>query len=231
MVLFPATPMAVFFDLDGVLFDTESLYRDALRETANARGIDVPRILCDRMVGLHSQAARTLLREHVGNCEDLDDVWDGAAKLIAAKFDTDLRLKPGVIELLDTLDEFAIPKAVVTSSSHKTATHHLEAFNLIDRFEAVVASGDCERTKPWPDPYLMAARIFNKPPQSCLALEDSHLGVRSAVAAGVPTIMVPDLLPANAEMRRMARSVMVDLLEVNARLREACLAPLGRIDG
>ncbi|TCV94547.1 HAD superfamily hydrolase (TIGR01509 family) [Luteibacter rhizovicinus] len=223
MVLFPATPMAVFFDLDGVLFDTEILYRDALRETATAAEIDVPLSLCDRMVGLHAQAARMLLREHVGNDIDLDELWSAAAGCIRRKLETELRVKAGAIELLDTLDEFGIPRAVVTSSSHMVATHHLEASGLRDRFDAVVASGDCERTKPYPDPYLLAARILNKPPLCCLALEDSHLGVRSSVAAGVPTIMVPDLLPANAEMRRMAIHVANDLHEVNKRLREACI--------
>ncbi|KJV33176.1 HAD family hydrolase [Luteibacter yeojuensis] len=222
MVRFPATPQAIVFDLDGVLFDTEALYRDALLAAAAELGIDIPLALCQRMVGLHGQAARLLLREHVGDGVDLDAVWEGAAERYHAMFETDLRLKPGVLELLATLDEFGLPRAIATSSPHNTAIHHLEAFGLRDRFDALVAAGDCERCKPFPDPYLRAARILNKPASCCLALEDSHAGVRSAVSAGLPTIMVPDLQQPSAELRRLCASVVTGLDEVNAWLRQAC---------
>jgi HAD superfamily hydrolase (TIGR01509 family) len=222
MVRFPAIPQAIVFDLDGVLFDTEALYRDALLAAAAEAGIHMPLSLCQRMVGLHGHAARMLLHEHVGDDTDLDTVWTGTSERYHAMLDTDLRLKPGVTALLDTLDELGMPRAIATSSSHGTAIHHLEAFGLRDRFDALVASGDCERCKPYPDPYLRAARILNKPTGSCLALEDSQAGVRSAVAAGLPTIMVPDLQQPSAELRRLCAGVVGDLDEVNAWLRGAC---------
>ncbi|MDR6936099.1 HAD family phosphatase [Luteibacter sp. 3190] len=220
MVRFPATPQAIVFDLDGVLFDTEALYRDALLAAADEVGIHLPLSLCQRMVGLHGHAARLLLREHVGDEVDLDAVWEGASARYHALFDTDLRLKPGVTRLLDTLDELGIPRAIATSSPHATAIHHLDAFGLRERFDALVASGDCERCKPYPDAYLRAARILNTPTARCLALEDSLAGVRSATAAGVPTIMVPDLQQPSAELRRLCASVAANLDEVNQWLRE-----------
>jgi HAD superfamily hydrolase (TIGR01509 family) len=222
MVRFPAIPQAIVFDLDGVLFDTEALYRDALLAAASDVGIHIPLSLCQRMVGLHGHAARMLLREYVGDEFDLDAIWTGASERYHAMFETDLRLKPGVTALLDTLDEFGLPRAIATSSSHGTAIHHLEAFGLRDRFDALVASGDCERCKPYPDPYLRAARILNKPANCCLALEDSQAGVRSAVAAGLPTIMVPDLQQPSAELRRLCAGVVPDLEVVNDWLRQAC---------
>lgn len=221
MVRFPAIPQAIVFDLDGVLFDTEALYRDALLAAAAEHGIQLPLSLCQRMVGVHGHAARMLLREHVGDGVDLDAVWDGASARYHAMFDTDLRLKPGVMALLDTLDDIGLPRAIATSSSHATAIHHLDAFGLRERFDALVASGDCERCKPYPDPYLRAARILNKPAECCLALEDSLPGVRSATAAGVPTIMVPDLQQPSAELRRLCASVVSGLDEVNGWLRAA----------
>ncbi|MET0935124.1 MAG: HAD family phosphatase [Luteibacter sp.] len=222
MVRFPAIPQAIVFDLDGVLFDTEALYRDALLEAASDLGIHIPLSLCQRMVGLHGHAARMLLREHVGDDIDLDTVWANASERYHAMFETDLRLKPGVTDLLDTLDEFGLPRAIATSSSHGTAIHHLEKFGLRDRFDALVAAGDCERCKPYPDPYLRAARILNKPANCCLALEDSQAGVRSAVSAGLPTIMVPDLQQPSAELRRLCASIVTGLDDVNAWLRQAC---------
>jgi HAD superfamily hydrolase (TIGR01509 family) len=222
MVRFPAIPQAIVFDLDGVLFDTEALYRDALLGAASDLGIQIPLSLCQRMVGLHGHAARMLLREYVGDEVDLDAVWAGASERYHAMFDTDLRLKPGVTALLDTLDEFGLPRAIATSSPHGTAIHHLEAFGLRDRFDALIAAGDCERCKPYPDPYLRAARILNKPANCCLALEDSQAGVRSAVAAGLPTIMVPDLQQPSAELRRLCAGIVTDLDVVNDWLRQAC---------
>lgn len=222
MVRFPATPHAIVFDLDGVLFDTEVLYRDALLAAAADVGIHLPLSLCQRMVGLHGHAARVLLHEHVGDDVDLDTVWTGASARYHAMLDTDLRLKPGVTALLDTLDEFNLPRAIATSSPHATAIHHLEAYGLRDRFDALIASGDCERCKPFPDPYLRAARILNMPAARCLALEDSHVGVRSAVAAGVPTIMVPDLQHPSAELRRVCAGIATGLDEVNGWLRDVC---------
>jgi len=89
---------------------------------------------------------------------------------------------------------------------------------LADRFDAVVAFGDYVRGKPAPDPYLRAAQMLNVAPTDCLALEDSHHGVRAAVAAGMQTVMVPDLLPATEEIRLLCKFVARDLHDVRAYL-------------
>ena len=63
-----------------------------------------------------------------------------------------LRLKAGVVELLDVLDELGLPRAIATSSRHEDVRHHLSAHGLLDRFRAIVAQGDYVRGKPNPDP-------------------------------------------------------------------------------
>ncbi len=89
--------------------------------------------------------------------------------------------------------------------------HHLGAHDLGDRFHHIVASGDYAAGKPAPDPYLLAAARLGIEPRFCLALEDSHNGVRSAAAAGMMTIMVPDLLEATDEIRGLCTFVVRDL--------------------
>ncbi len=84
--------------------------------------------------------------------------------------------------------------------------HHLAAHGLEARFHAVVGAGDYAAGKPAPDPFLTAAARLGVAPQACLALEDSHNGVRSAVAAGMMTVMVPDLLPPTGEIRGLLHS-------------------------
>jgi HAD superfamily hydrolase (TIGR01509 family) len=122
-----------------------------------------------------------------------------------------LAVKPGTHELLDALDALGLPRGIATSSSHKTVQHHLGAHGLGGRFHQIVASGDYAAGKPAPDPYLLAAKRLGVAPPLCLALEDSHNGVRSAAAAGMMTIMVPDLLEATEEISGLCTFVVRDL--------------------
>ena len=78
----------------------------------------------------------------------------------------------------------------------------------------LVAQGDYAAGKPAPDPFLRAAERLGVAPELCLALEDSHNGVRSAASAGMMTVMIPDLLEATEEMRGLCRAVARDLHEV-----------------
>ncbi|MDZ4317899.1 MAG: HAD family phosphatase, partial [Phenylobacterium sp.] len=128
--------------------------------------------------------------------------------------ETQLCLKAGVIELLDLLDETALPRGIATSSRHQDAEHHLATQDLRQRFHTVVAQGDYARGKPNPDPFLTAAARLGVAPEFCLALEDSHNGVRAAAAAGMMTIMVPDLLDPTEEMRSLCIRIARDLHEV-----------------
>jgi HAD superfamily hydrolase (TIGR01509 family) len=128
--------------------------------------------------------------------------------------ETRLALKPGALELLDTLDQFRLPRAIATSSSRRTVERHLTAHNLMGRFEEIVAHGDYDRGKPAPDPFLKAAERLGVEPRLCLALEASHNGIRSASSAGMMTVMVPDLLEPTDEIRALCIFVARDLHDV-----------------
>ena len=122
-----------------------------------------------------------------------------------------LPLKPGAAELLDRLDALGLPRAIATSSSHGTVAANLARHDLGQRFHAVVAHGDYANGKPAPDPFVVAARRLGIAPEHCLALEDSHNGVRSAASAGMMTVMVPDLVAANDEMAALCAAIVDDL--------------------
>jgi len=119
-----------------------------------------------------------------------------------------------VVELLDHLDAAAVPRAIATSSSHAAVQRTLGPSGILPRFDAVVAAGDYARGKPNPDPFLTAAARLDMPPEDCLALEDSHNGVRAAHAAGMMTVMVPDLLEATDEMRAKCLAIAESLHHV-----------------
>ena len=120
----------------------------------------------------------------------------------------------------DLLDALGLPRAIATSSAHETVQAHLSAHGLTHRFDVVVGHGDYAQSKPAPDPFLLAAERLAVPAAFCLALEDSHNGVRAAHAAGMMTVMVPDLLPATDEMRSLCLAIAESLHEVRALLAE-----------
>ncbi len=206
-------PTAVIFDMDGLLFDSEALYRDAIIAAACELGhrFTVEDFL--KLVGRPWSANRVTLQDHIGPAGDVDTFWAAWMKKYEC-MKARLALKAGVIEMLDRLDALRLPRAICTSSSHADVEYNLSLHALVGRFNAVIASEDYARGKPFPDPFLQAARVLGVAPAECLALEDSHSGIRAAAAAGMQTVMVPDLLPATEEVARLCKFVARDLHEV-----------------
>lgn len=210
----PRPPAALVFDMDGLLFDTETVAEEAFLAAAAEAGHQATKPLFRQLVGRPWPANRELLLAHYGAGFAVDvfrEVWLRHYQHLLA---TRLTLKPGVVELLETLDKLKLPRAIATSSSLPTVRHHLTTHGLSARFDAIVAHGDYAAGKPAPDPFLAAAARLDVEPGLCLALEDSHNGVRSAAAAGMMVIMVPDLLEPTEEMRRLSTGVLRDLHEV-----------------
>lgn len=207
-----AWPRAIVFDMDGLLVNTETLAMDALSKAAGDFGLDLPEGFGKSLIGVPSDRCRELLFDHIGSSVAADRLLAAADALLHTAIDQGrLRLQPGVSELLAWLDAQALPRAVATSSSRAKAWHHLTAAGIAGRFDVVVTRDDVRRGKPWPDLYLHAAHSLRQSPRDCLALEDSCNGVRAACAAGMPVVMVPDLLVPDDAMREQADAVVADL--------------------
>lgn len=207
----PIRPAAVIFDMDGLIFDTETLYQEAFLAAATAGGHDLPATVIQRTIGVPWTRSRLMLLEHMGSDFPVDQYFTQVIGHFESLAATQLRLKPGVVELLDLLDQLEMPRCITTSSAHATVQSHLAAHDLADRFPVVVGHGDYAASKPAPDPFLMAAKRLGVAPTLCLALEDSHNGVRSASAAGMMTVMVPDLLGPTPEIRSLCMGIVDDL--------------------
>jgi HAD superfamily hydrolase (TIGR01509 family) len=203
----PRDVAAVVFDMDGLLVDTETVFRDVMMDVSRRRGVHLPLEVFLRMVGLQSASSRVVAMDHFGPEFDFDGWMADTWELAHARMAVGVVVKAGVFELLDDLEARGIPRAVATSSGHATVQRQLGPNGLLARFQAVVAAGDYARGKPNPDPFLTAAARLGVDPVCCLALEDSHNGVRAAHAAGMMTIMVPDLLEATSEMRSLCVAV------------------------
>ena len=226
-MVFPRPIKAVVFDMDGLLVDTEALIRDVYLELAEARGVVMPDHVFHRMIGLPNAASDAVARAHFGPDFPLEALHADVTARLHAACEAGVALKAGVVELLDHLDTAKLPRAIATSSSHASVKRTLGPSGILPRFDAVVAAGDYAVGKPSPDPFLVAAARLGAAPENCLALEDSHNGVRAAHAAGMMTVMVPDLLEPTDEMRAKCLAIAASLHHVRAMIASPLLREKG----
>jgi HAD superfamily hydrolase (TIGR01509 family) len=191
----------VIFDMDGLMVDTERIARIAWNEAARLHGREMSDEIFGAMIGRPDRASRALLEEKFGPAFDFE-----AAALDCGRIFEDyvarhgLPTKPGIREILTALSARKIPLGVATSTRHKVARQRLESLDLAKYFSQLVGGDEIPRGKPQPDIYLEAIRRLGIDATTSYALEDSYAGIRSAHAAGLRVIMVPDLLPPTPEI-------------------------------
>jgi HAD superfamily hydrolase (TIGR01509 family) len=101
-----------------------------------------------------------------------------------------LKAVPEVLEHIEATYK-QIPFAVVSGSTRDSVTASLRTLNILDRFEALVCAGDYQRSKPDPQPFLIAAEKLGVASESCLVFEDTDMGIQAATAAGMASVKVP----------------------------------------
>jgi HAD superfamily hydrolase (TIGR01509 family) len=217
-VSLPRPVKAVVFDMDGLMLDSEAAWWKACSKTSAAMGRDFPYEVFLSIVGLTPGPTYERVSAHFGADFDMA-AWQAAMGVeLRALYAAGVAMKAGVVELLDHLDALRLPRAVATSSSRRTLEISLGAHGLVARFDAIITRESVTEHKPHPAPYLAAARALGVDPADCLALEDSHNGVRSASSAGMMTVMVPDLLDPTDEIAGLCVRVARDLHEVRGLL-------------
>lgn len=214
----PRRPVAVLFDMDGTMLESERLLRDAWRQAAAEQQVAADDALWLGMVGLSESASQAWLHRHLP-AATAAALRLRAHALYRRRAAGGLPVKPGLVDLLRALCAAGLPRAVVTSTAHARALERLQASGLLPWFAFVVGGDDVARPKPAADPYRLAARRLGVDPRRCLAIEDSITGVRAALAAGMDVVQVPDLVPPDAGQRALGQRVMASLAQVHAWLR------------
>ncbi len=205
----------VLFDMDGVLFDTESLYNRMDIEVARDMGYSIDFSLTSQMLGANAAHCRNVLLTALGPDFEYDAFSKEVHKRAFATMEKEgLTIKPGAVSLLQYLTENNYKKAVASSSNCAVIQHHLELTNFTHYFDAIVGGDMVTHSKPHPSIFITAASAVGLAPNQCLAIEDSFNGVRSAAAAGCLTVMVPDMLPPNEEIKEIATIVLPSLEEL-----------------
>lgn len=182
---------AVIFDMDGVLLDSEEVW-DAVRETyVRERGGRYDAEVQRAMMGMSSREWARYLHDSAEVPDEPDEINAEVVRRMLTAYREHLPLVPGAVEAVQRLAE-EFPLGLASSSNRPLIDTALELAGLTRFFRATVSSEEVDRGKPAPDVYLETARRLGVAPENCAAIEDSHSGIRSARAAGMRVIAIPN---------------------------------------
>ena len=203
---------ALLIDMDGTLVETESRWWQAEIKVMESHGSTWDIEDQNQAIGGPLQAVADYMaaKAKTDGKQIHKEIVEAMLKTFSEK---PCELIPGWFEILTEAKSTGLKIALVTASNRILAEALIETSKLDHYFDAVITSDDLPRTKPHPDPYLHAAEIFQFDPLECLVFEDSNTGITSSLAAGMPTIALPDrvLLDARRGMKILKGLKGVDL--------------------
>jgi len=205
--------------MDGLLLDSERPIRDAWLSAA--ADLNAPLTEADYLsvVGRNEREGDArLLEVFGGNAALLGATRRRADALLGARFGAaPFDVKPGALRLLRALHGAAIPCAVASSTARREVERRLERAGLLGFFSAVCGGDEVSRGKPEPDLYRLAVERLGVEAHHCVAFEDSNYGARSALAAGLAVVVVPDLKPAEPQWQARCLAVLASLDQASER--------------
>lgn len=206
---------AVVFDMDGVIFDSERLVIECWKVIACKYGIVDVETVCRDCLGINKEASRMKFLEYYGENFPYDAYKSEMSALYHERYSGGrLPMKPGIKELLIFLRENGKHTALASSTRKQVVTQELTDAGLMGYFDEIICGDMVARSKPEPDIYLKACECLGVAPENAYAVEDSYNGIRSAAAAGLKPVMVPDLAEPTVEMEALAEVILPSLLEV-----------------
>jgi HAD superfamily hydrolase (TIGR01509 family) len=185
------TVEAVVFDLDGVLIESEEVWDEVRKAYVRERGGRYDPEIQRAMMGMSSTEWSRFLHETARVPDSPEQINDAVVQLMLEAYGEHLPLVGGAIEAVERLAG-AYRLGLASSSNRPLIDTVLRAAGLDGYFTATVSSEEVARGKPAPDVYLEAARRLDVAATSCAAVEDSHGGIRSAKAAGMRVLAIPN---------------------------------------
>ena len=208
----PSEIAAVVFDLDGVLLDSEAAWVEVKREFTEENGGRWKQSAELDMLGMSSTEWSRYMHDDLAVPVPPEQISSEVAGRLVERYRQRLPLLPGAVEAVRSLAR-DWPLALATSSNRNVIDLVLEEAGIADAFAATVSSEEVARGKPAPDVYLDAARKLEVDPGACVAIEDSSNGIRSAHAAGMAVIAIPNRdFPPEPDALALA-AIVLDSLE------------------
>ena len=208
---------AVVFDMDGVIFDTEKLYRRFQLEEGLARGIpeELMNKACDRIAGGNKYTNKKAFEEIIGMGIDyFENREKMLGRLDAYIQKNGVELKPGVVETLSYLKDKNIKIGLATSTVRDRAEKLLTEHDILKYFDKLIFGDMVPNGKPAPDIYLKACEVLNVKPENAIAVEDSINGIVSSGKAGMYPVMVIDLIRPNETIKEYVKQIYDVMTEI-----------------
>ncbi|MEK7485338.1 MAG: HAD family phosphatase [Planctomycetota bacterium] len=206
---------SIIFDMDGLLLDSERIYRTAWQKATQEQGFSLSDSGYEEMIGRSTHEGEMILAERLSskfNVALFKNRWETIRDTIIEK--SGVPLKPGVNEILSFLEGKKIRKAIATSSTRKDALKSLAGHSVLQQMDALITADQVQRSKPAPDLFLKALETLKAQALHTLVLEDSEAGVRAAQTAQIRVILVPDLKSPQPSIRKVAFRCFSSLFEV-----------------
>lgn len=200
------------FDMDGLLFDTERLFRDGWNEMARKFGQVPDPNFSVAVAGTSGAGQRKVIHRFYPEV-DAFAFQEGCIAYVARILEEGPPKKPGMEEILSFFRNQSIRMAVASSSRRTMIWDNLRRAGIEAYFDAVISGDEVSRGKPEPDIFLLAAQRLGCVPEDCYVFEDGINGVRAGIAAGCATVMIPDLFPPTEELRKGCAGIYPNLLE------------------
>lgn len=205
----------VIFDMDGLMFDTESLAVQTWIKAGNTYGIDISESIVIESVGRDIFGAEKVFKKHLGYDFPYYEIRSLRLKYAHDHIDENgIPVKKGLYELLEFLEDKPVLKAVATSTERERTEHLLLSASVKDKFDVIVCGDDVSNGKPEPDIFLAAARKLKCKREECVVLEDSANGIIAASRANMIPLLIFDLKKPENEIEKLAIKTFNSLLEV-----------------
>ena len=214
---------AVVFDMDGVIFDSERCCLNIWKEIAEEKGLSSIGEVFYKCIGTTVPKTKQILKDAYGDNFDPDMYMEESSRRFHERYDhRKLPMLPYAEEILIFLKENGFRIGLASSTREATVRMQLTEAGLIGYFDRITCGDMLKKSKPEPDIYLKACADLDVAPENAVAIEDSFNGIRSAHAAGMIPVMVPDLVPPDDEMRALSSHIFNDLNEVKEWIRAEC---------
>jgi HAD superfamily hydrolase (TIGR01509 family) len=206
---------AVVFDLDGVILQTEEVWDEVRGSYVVEHGGRYDGEAQRAMMGMSAPEWSRYLADELGVPGTPAEISADIVRLMEARYREELPLIPGAVEAVERLAG-RWPLGLASSSNRPLIDTALALSGLDRSFTATVSSEEVARGKPAPDVYLEAARRLTVAPDRCAAVEDSHSGIRSAKAAGMRVVAIPNpSFPPDPEALALADLVLQSISDLD----------------
>ncbi|HEX7184989.1 MAG TPA: hexitol phosphatase HxpB [Thermoanaerobaculia bacterium] len=210
---------AIFFDMDGLLIDSEPLWHEAEIYGFGLAGLCLSPEQCLETTGLRvDEVVQFRYAQQPWASPDRKTITAAIVERLVGLVHAKGVLKPGVVQALDCARASGGRIALASSSPYVIIDAVLDTFGLRSAFEVIHSAEEEARGKPEPDVYLTAARKLGIDPAACVALEDSPNGVLAAKAAGMKCIAIPEPVLRNDPRLARADAILGSLLEFDSAL-------------